>query len=113
MSVNQGGGGGLGCKSSLISERIAKLIPIVLKNVTMTNFTVSGITGTPFAISQCTTFSGTAGNCSSSLFQLEDMLFQQVTGTAKANPIASLQCSANAPCTNIGIENVALVGAFL
>jgi galacturan 1,4-alpha-galacturonidase len=77
--------------------------------VLLENFSVSGLRGTPFAISQCTTFSGVAGDCNSSLFEIEDFVFRDVAGTINANPIASLQCSADAPCTNIALLTFNLV----
>jgi len=77
--------------------------------VTLTDFTLSGLRGTPFAITQCTTFSGVAGDCNSSLFKLQNITFENVVGTIEADPIASLQCSADAPCVNIGMVDLDLV----
>jgi galacturan 1,4-alpha-galacturonidase len=65
--------------------------------------------GPAFAISQCTTFSGAAGNCSSSEFQLYDITFQSVTGTTTSNDVASFQCSAVKPCESISILDEHLV----
>ena len=62
----------------------------------------------PFTISQCTTFSGVAGNCNSSLFEIEDVTFETAIGTVLSDPIASLQCSADAPCSNITIQGIDL-----
>lgn len=80
-----------------------------MKNITLSNFTLQNVTSTPFSITQCTTFSGVAGNCSTSLFEVEDLTFENVKGTIAANPIASLACSAAAPCSGIALEGVDLV----
>ncbi|KAH8759684.1 glycoside hydrolase family 28 protein [Hyaloscypha sp. PMI_1271] len=87
-----GGGGGLG----------------YAKNITFSNFTVSALRGSPFAISQCTTFSGSAGDCNSSEFQLEDILIEDIRGTISADPVASFQCSGAAPCRDISMLGVEL-----
>lgn len=87
-----GGGGGLG----------------YAKNITFSNFTVSALRGSPFAISQCTTFSDTAGDCNSSEFQLEDILIEDIRGTINADPVASFRCSGAAPCRDISMLGVEL-----
>ncbi|KAL9625539.1 MAG: hypothetical protein Q9160_000250 [Pyrenula sp. 1 TL-2023] len=89
-----GGGGGLG----------------FARNVTFEDFTIEGATDSAFAISQCTTFSGAAGDCDSSLFQLRDFHFGPVMGTlASGNTkVASLQCSKAAPCRGVEITGVDL-----
>jgi hypothetical protein len=81
----------------------------VITNVTMTNFVLNNVTSTPFSITQCTTFSGTVGNCDSSLFLIEDLTMENATGTFVADPIADLECSADAPCQNISLVNFDLV----
>ncbi|PMD45405.1 glycoside hydrolase family 28 protein [Hyaloscypha variabilis F] len=88
-----GGGGGLG----------------YAKNTTFQNFTVSALRGPPFSISQCTTFSGVAGDCNSSEFLIEDILIEDIKGTIDADPIATYQCSAAAPCRNITMLDVELL----
>ncbi|RAO69202.1 uncharacterized protein BHQ10_005214 [Talaromyces amestolkiae] len=87
-----GGGGGLGFASDLVFE----------------NMTLNSLSNTPFTISQCTTFSGTAGNCSSSEFQIKDIVWASTTGTTSSVDVASFQCSAVKPCTNLTIEDVSL-----
>ncbi|KAM0183181.1 hypothetical protein ACHAPF_000659 [Botrytis cinerea] len=89
-----GGGGGLG----------------FAKNITFENFSFHSLRGPPFSISQCTTFSGTVGNCSSSAFQLSDLNMYNISGSM-TNPITSFQCSAVAPCTDITMENINVVDA--
>ncbi|KZV96901.1 glycoside hydrolase family 28 protein [Exidia glandulosa HHB12029] len=87
-----GGGGGLG----------------LARNLTFTDFTLYNNSGV-FAISQCTTFSGAAGDCNSSHFQLSDLHFTNVRGTVSTPNVALLQCSAAAPCSDIEIEDVSVV----
>ncbi|KAL3419434.1 exo-rhamnogalacturonase b [Phlyctema vagabunda] len=87
-----GGGGGFG----------------YMKNLLLQNFTMKSGRGTPFAISQCTTFSGVAGDCNTSLFHISDVVVEHIVGTVSANPIASLQCSAASNCTDITIRDVGL-----
>jgi hypothetical protein len=82
--------------------------PPDMKNILLSDFKLNNLRGIPFSISQCTTFSGAAGACNTSLFEIEDLTFKNLVGTVSSNPIASLQCSAAAPCDNIGIEDVAL-----
>jgi Glycosyl hydrolases family 28 len=60
----------------------------------------------PIAISQCTTFNGEAGNCTSSQFLLENLTFNNLYGTSSTENIPTLQCSGVAPCENITISNV-------
>ena len=79
-----------------------------MKNVLLQNFTLHNTRGTPFAISQCTVFAGTAGNCNTSTFHLSDIIFKDVIGTLLSEPITSLQCSAASNCTDIIIENLNL-----
>ena len=89
-----GGGGGLG----------------YAENMNLKNLTTSGLRGAAFSISQCTRFSGAPGqgNCTNSHFQLRNISIDGLTGTTKSDRVASLQCSAVAPCTDIELENVNL-----
>ena len=64
---------------------------------------VENLRGPAFAISQCTTFSGAAGNCSSSEFQISNITFKSTYGTITSNQVASFQCSAVKPCEGISI----------
>ncbi|KAI1390427.1 galacturan 1,4-alpha-galacturonidase B [Hypoxylon trugodes] len=89
-----GGGGGLGDASDM----------------NFTNVFVTGIRGAAFSISQCTRFDGAPGegNCTNSQFQIRDVAVYNLLGTTKSNRIASLQCSAVEPCTDIGLFDVDL-----
>ncbi|KAI0535690.1 pectin lyase-like protein [Xylaria digitata] len=51
---------------------------------------------------------GAAGNCTSSQFQIRDITITGLKGTTKSSQVASLQCSAVAPCTNISILDTEL-----
>ncbi|KAG2414607.1 hypothetical protein HFD88_003798 [Aspergillus terreus] len=84
-----GGGGGLGYASDMVFQ----------------NLRASGLRGSAISISQCTRFSGAPGegNCTNSQFQIRDITLANLTGTTKVSSVASFQCSAVAPCTNIGL----------
>lgn len=78
-----------------------------------TDLQPQGLRGAAFGISQCTRFSGAPGegNCTNSPFQIRDIAAHHVKGTTVSKdsfPIASFQCSAVAPCTNIGLFDVDL-----
>ncbi|KAF4979258.1 hypothetical protein FZEAL_4503 [Fusarium zealandicum] len=89
-----GGGGGLGFAADM----------------SFSNLTSKGMRGAALAISQCTRFRGAPGdgNCTNSQFQIRDISIKGLKGTTKSPRIASLQCSAVAPCTNIGLDDVDL-----
>ncbi|RFU33833.1 hypothetical protein B7463_g2512, partial [Scytalidium lignicola] len=86
-----GGGGGLGIASDMIFEGMK----------------ISNLRGPPLAISQCTTFSGASGNCTSSKFLISDITFNSISGTtASTADVASFQCSAVEPCSNLKIDDM-------
>lgn len=87
-----GGGGGLG----------------YAQNMTLKNLEINSMRGAAFSISQCTRFSGAPGqgNCTNSRFQLRNISIEGLKGTTKTNRVASLQCSAVAPCTDISMHDV-------
>lgn len=68
----------------------------------MHNTTKTGV----FYITQCTTFSGVAGDCNTSLFNIRDVHFTNITGDVGTSYIADMQCSAASPCEGIEIEGV-------
>jgi hypothetical protein len=68
------------------------------KNITFANFTLSALRSSPFSLSQSTTFISAVGDCNSSKFQVSDVFMEDIRGTIAADPIASFQCSAAAPC---------------
>ncbi|KAF2684270.1 glycoside hydrolase family 28 protein [Lentithecium fluviatile CBS 122367] len=74
------------------------------------NLTATGLRGAAFSISQCTRFSGApgVGNCTNSQFQVRDVEIEGLRGTTKSARVASLQCSAVAPCMDVAIEGVDL-----
>ena len=87
----------------------AELISIDASDMSFEGFSATGLRGPAFAISQCTTFSGSSGNCTSSKFQLRDLVFGDISGTSSSADVASLQCSAVELCENITITGVDLV----
>lgn len=74
------------------------------------NLSVAGLRGAAFSISQCTRFSGApgVGNCTNSRFQVRDVAIDGMKGTTKSSRVASLQCSAVAPCTDIELSGIDL-----
>ncbi|KAK7019135.1 alpha-L-rhamnosidase rgxB [Favolaschia claudopus] len=58
------------------------------------------------AFSQCTTFSGAPANCTNSPFQIRDITVTGIQGTSNSPRVASLQCSAVAPCDNIALSEI-------
>ncbi|KAH2841251.1 hypothetical protein KXW08_008316 [Aspergillus fumigatus] len=87
-----GGGGGLGYAS----------------DISASNLHAYNLRGAPFTISQCTTFARAPSNCTSSKFQIRDLRIEDVTGSSTTDVVASFQCSAVKPCTEIQIQNVNL-----
>ncbi|KAF2222332.1 putative exo-polygalacturonase [Elsinoe ampelina] len=87
-----GGGGGLGFAS----------------DITARNLAITRSRGGVFTASQCTRFSGApgVGNCTNSAFQIRNVEIRNATGTTNNKNILSFQCSAVAPCTNIGLFDV-------
>lgn len=83
-----GGGGGLGWA----------------RNISFTNFTLHDVE-TPWYITQCTSYNCIEGGCDTSSFHIDDMRWGNTTGTTMNNLVLSLQCSGEAPCTNINIFN--------
>ena len=65
----------------------------------------------PIAISQCTTFSSEGGDCENSEFEIRDITVTGLSGSGQSTAVASLQCSAVAPCSDIEIKDVDLTNA--
>ena len=87
-----GGGGGLGYAS----------------NITFSDFKFDNATGI-FALTQCTSYNSASGGCDTSPFNIRDMRLLNWTGTASSDVVASIQCSAAAPCTGFEISGVDIV----
>ncbi|PAV15988.1 pectin lyase [Pyrrhoderma noxium] len=83
-----GGGGGLG----------------YMKNITFKDFVVTNLTREAAQITQCTSFSGATGGCDTSLFQISDIAWLNISGTQNTDVLASLQCSGAAPCTSVRLD---------
>ncbi|KAF2396244.1 pectin lyase-like protein [Trichodelitschia bisporula] len=86
-----GGGGGLG----------------FIHNITVTNITIANGTAV-FGINRCTHFTngGEAGDCGTSQFQIHDVSISHIRGNISKDVIADLRCSAAAPCSRIGFDDV-------
>ncbi|OGM40283.1 galacturan 1 [Aspergillus bombycis] len=89
-----GGGGGLG----------------YISNMTLKDLKATSLRGAAVAISQCTRFSGAPGegNCTNSEFQVRDISVLNLSGTTESTRVASFQCSAVAPCTDIALSGINL-----
>ncbi|KAK7046605.1 galacturan 1,4-alpha-galacturonidase B [Favolaschia claudopus] len=85
-----GGGGGLGFAADM----------------NFTNMHVNALRASVVAFSQCTTFSGAPANCTNSPFHIRDITMTGIRGTSNSQRVASLQCSAVAPCDNIGLFDI-------
>jgi hypothetical protein len=66
--------------------------------------------GSAVAISQCTRFIGApgTGNCTNSQFDVAGITVDGLTGTTRTSKVASLQCSAVAPYSNIRLMDIEL-----
>lgn len=82
----------------------------VAEDISAEDLTAAGLRGAAVAISQCTRFSGAPGdgNCTNSQFQIRNLEVKNLSGTTESSRVASLQCSAEAPCTGIGLVDVDL-----
>lgn len=80
----------------------------VASDIQASNLEMEGMRGGAFTISQCTRFSGApgTGNCTNSQFQIRNLEVRNVRGTTKSKNVASFQCSAVAPCTDIGLYDI-------
>lgn len=58
-----------------------------------------------WSLAQCTSYSGATGGCDTSQFQIEDMHWGNIQGTVQGKTVATLQCSAAAPCPGIELFN--------
>jgi len=100
-----GGGGGLGCKSSGSEEYLANIVDI--RNITISNVMMTRAQGA-FQINQCTHFrnGGQAGDCDTSRFQIRDVQVSDIKGTITKDSVASLKCSPKAPCPGLSFSNI-------
>lgn len=73
----------------------------------LSDFTIIGSRNEPFNIKQFTSFSGTRGDCDSSLFKISGMTLQNWTGSTQGSYLANIDCAkASGGCTDITMENV-------
>lgn len=80
----------------------------VASGVVFEDFAVYNLRGPVFDITQCTSYNGIQGNCTNSAFQIEDITVRSVKGTTTTSTVASLQCSAVKPCTNITLTDISV-----
>lgn len=81
-----------------------------VSNMTVNSLTTSALTGAAVSISQCTSFSGggTPANCTNSEVHIHDITVRGLRGTTSSENVASLQCSAVKPCSDIDLEDMDL-----
>ncbi|GME62216.1 Glycoside hydrolase family 28 [Neofusicoccum parvum] len=73
------------------------------------DFTFSELESYPFYITQCTTFSGTTGDCDSSLFEILNVVLNGWNGDTNSSYKAWMDCSAaSGGCTNITMSGIDL-----
>ncbi len=65
------------------------------------DFVLQDLTDSVAYITQCTSFSGAAGGCDTSLFQISDVTWAASVGNVASGYLAKLQCSGATPCTGI------------
>ena len=91
-------------------QRVADSLFLVASDMTFTNIYTNDLGAAAVALSQCTSFAATSvpPNCTDSLFEIRDIAFHGIRGTLNSPDAGSFQCSALAPCKNIGMFDVNL-----
>ncbi|EMC96468.1 glycoside hydrolase family 28 protein [Baudoinia panamericana UAMH 10762] len=78
----------------------------LVKNITFRDLTFSNVV-LPLQITQCIYTEGTGTDiCETSKMQVENVLWQNITGTTRYNVGASIHCAASHPCPDIYFKNV-------
>lgn len=66
------------------------------------------------SISQCTTYSGAAGDCDSSEFQIRDVTVRGLSGSIGSSEAANIQCAAaSGGCGPIELDDLDVAGDFI
>jgi galacturan 1,4-alpha-galacturonidase len=73
-----------------------------VRNVTFKNFIFDDV-NQPIFVTPCI-YSGTG--CDNSRIPIEDITWQNITGTSRYNIAAGMYCPKNAPCKNFKFENI-------
>ena len=94
----------------LLKQKPNYLDYVDISNMTLKDLKATSLRGAAVAISQCTRFSGAPGegNCTNSEFQIRDISVLNLSGTTESTRVASFQCSAVAPCTDITLSGINL-----
>ncbi|KAH9825960.1 glycoside hydrolase family 28 protein [Teratosphaeria destructans] len=78
----------------------------LVRNITFRNFQVENVV-IPIEITQCIySEAGGADICDTSKMQIEDVTFENFTGTSRYNLAASLHCAATHPCPDIFFKDI-------
>ncbi|KAJ4986750.1 exo-rhamnogalacturonase b [Stagonosporopsis vannaccii] len=108
-----GGGGGTGCKSRAQLKACRNLtIPTDARNISYSDITITEASNeSPIVVNQCYTQGGTAqGNCSTSTFDISDVSWRNIKGSANTQYVARLQCSrSQGGCDGLSMENIEFV----
>lgn len=70
------------------------------RNITFRNFEMHNVQQA-WGITQCTSYNGVEGGCDTSRFQISDMHWGNAHGTTRSDRVATLDCSAEAPCERV------------
>jgi len=77
----------------------------LIRNITFKNFDLTNV-GLPIQITQCIYTEGTTDTCETSKMQIEDVTWENFTGTSTFNVAASLHCAASHPCPDIYFKDI-------
>lgn len=77
----------------------------------LSDFTLSALQLEPFLIGQCTTFSGTTGDCNSSSFKISNLTITGWRGDSNTSYAANMDCSkSSGGCEDITITDHVIIG---
>ncbi|KAF9078343.1 pectin lyase fold/virulence factor [Rhodocollybia butyracea] len=81
----------------------------MVQNITYQNFVVSNV-DSPVVIDQC--YETTTAACEEfpSNVIIQDVFFNNISGTGSSSTVATLDCSPDARCTDINVNNLSLTG---
>jgi len=82
----------------------------LVQNITFTNFVVND-TDHPMIIDQCYETSDADCESNPSNVLIQDIFFNNVTGTGSSSTVATLDCSPDGRCSDINVNNISLKGS--
>jgi len=81
-----------------------------VKNITFTGFVMSDV-DSPMVIDQCYETSDADCESNPSNVLIQDVFFTNITGTGSSSTVATLDCSPDARCSDINVNNLSLKGS--